>query len=505
SGGMGSGDLSGGMAGTGGGGDGPLPRSTTADAPIPSEGFKAPTPVHRGVLRQGPGEEDMKRQIQRDINYIYSEVDRTTDFTLVCLSTIIVVLSFSQLLDRKETFTKYLQNAHELSMDFVSNTLKTVWDLLNRELPTTIELRDVRDPFRLRDRLADITRLRQYPSGRLPRLKSRKLYRKFALLHDLFTSVDVHLFPNFIAAHPSTPCKSLRFSAFDPAMWLSGGYDCVIRIHDIRPPTFASDGTKTNTGHTCLAQYVGHKSIVTSVHFTKDDRHILSSSFDRTLKIWNAQSASCERTLTGHTDSITSCDITPDSRHIASSSTDSTVRLWDFTTGECLTVIKKHVRWTKVVKFSTDGRYLLTAGLDKRVYIWDLKLLLNARHTPPTHTRLIESHTDYILDMATSRPSLLLTTSRDSSIRLFDYITGHELATIDLSPSWACTVAFSEDGQYFAAGTFDNNVGVWRTRDCVKVRGVRVLNLGIVCLRFWRDLSCLVVGTQEGFLQQIPL
>jgi WD40 repeat protein len=140
--------------------------------------------------------------------------------------------------------------------------------------------------------------------------------------------------------------KCAQYSAFDSNLWLTGGSDCILRITDIRAAN----------KHICLAQYVGHKSIITDAHFTHDDAHIVSSSYDRTLKIWNSRSATVDRTLQGHTDAVTSCDVSSDGRYIASSSLDNTVRFWDFATGECITIIKKHTRWVKIVRFSPDAR-----------------------------------------------------------------------------------------------------------------------------------------------------
>ncbi|KAI9092894.1 WD40-repeat-containing domain protein [Phlyctochytrium arcticum] len=498
-----------------------------------------PESVRAGVLYEALDENDVQRALQSDINQVYVQVDRATDYTLVCLSTVFCILSFAQILGNQETYIRFASQAQEVSTEFVSNNLKTVWDLLNRELPTEMSLQDIRHPELLKAKIDKVVDLRKTGSGRPPKYRWRKLHRKFALLHDLFTSVDVHLFPNFCVAHRDG-VKAAKFSTFDSSLWLTGGYDCIIRIHDIRPPPNGPPGLIPNTnqvaasaggmagsapvgtpsgsaaekvvlvgpaggvtGHNCLSQYVGHKSIVTDVHFTRDDTYIVSSSFDRTLKIWNAQSASCERTLNGHTDSVTSCDVTVDGRYIASASTDCSVRLWDFNNGECVAVIKKHTRWVKVVRFSHDGRYLMTGGLDKRIYVWDLKILINSRAI--THTRCIEAHSDYILDMATARPALLATTSRDSTVRLFDYVTGQESAVFDMAPTWACTLCFSEDGQYLATGSFDNTISIFHVRDSSRVRQLRVLNLGILCVRFPKDLSYLAVGSTEGFLQQIPL
>ncbi|KAJ3285339.1 hypothetical protein HDU76_008152 [Blyttiomyces sp. JEL0837] len=343
----------------------------------------------------------------------------------------------------------------------------------------------------LKERIREVIALRAI-NGKVPRYKIRRLHKKVQVIHELFTAVDIFLFPNFLVGHKEG-LKSCQFSSFDSHLWVTGGYDCAIRISDIR----------ASNNHICLSQYVGHKSIVTDVHFTRDDTHIISSSFDRTVKIWNSQSASCEKTLSGHTDSVTSCDVTPDGRFIASGSTDNTIRMWDFSSGECISVIKKHTRWIKVVRFSHDGRYLMTAGLDHKIFVWDTKILINSRAI--THSRCIEAHSDYVLDLATSKPTRLLTSSRDCTVRMFDYMTGHEMYAVNLHPSWACTVAFSSEGEYFATGSFDNNVLIFKAADGTRVRQIRVLNLGIMCVRFPRDLSYIMVGSAEGFLQQIPL
>ncbi|KAJ3075512.1 hypothetical protein HDU98_007885 [Podochytrium sp. JEL0797] len=448
----------------------------------------------RGLLQDGPTDIEMKISMQRDVNLCYFAINKSLDYLLVCQSNVILVLAFAELLDLKEVYQKFNAIAHDLSNEFVSNSLKTVWDLLNRELQN-VTLQELRDPSMLRTRMKEVIDLTIRPSSQSkgnPRSKLKTLYKKFELVHDLFVAVDVHIFPNFVAAHKEG-AKTMQFSAFDSNMWLSGGYDTMIRIHDLRAVN----------SHICLSQYVGHKSIITDVHFTKDDSHIISSSFDRTIKIWNSQSASCERTLVGHTDSVMCCDVSSDKRYIVSGSADNSVRLWDFNNGQCVGVIKKHTRWVKLVRFSPDGRFIVSAGLDHKVFIWDIKFVIGSKNLAPK--RYIEDHRDYILDLAMTRPSYLVTVSRDSSVRMYDYNSGNELYKISIAPSWACTVCFSPNGEYFATGSFDNNVTIFNTTNGVKLRQIRCFNLGIMCVRFPRDLSYVAVGTQEGFIQQIPL
>ncbi|KAJ3392626.1 proteasome regulatory particle subunit [Lobulomyces angularis] len=450
-----------------------------------------------------------QENLKKDINSLFNEIDRSCDYTLLCMVNLLVILTYSELLDHKEIYQKQLQTCHQLAADFISNTLKSVWDLLNKEFDNDVQFSEVRDLNAFKLRLKQMIQSRAFPKSQSVNNNTRdaevnkkvkyrfsKLHKKFELLHILFTSVDIHLFPRFVEANKDG-CKSAAYSEFDSALWLTGGYDGIIRIHDLRP------GIVTGVDVAPLAQFVGHRSIVSDVHFTKKDSHIVSCSFDRTIKIWSAQTGTCEKTLTGHTDSVTTCHLTKDGRYIASGSIDCTVRFWDMLNGECISVIKKHSRWVKIVRFSADGRYLASAGLDRRIYIWDVKLLTNAKTI--SHTRCIESHTDSVLDMAMSKPGILITCSRDSTVRVYDFINGHEWHCINLSPSWACSVTISECGEYFATGAFDNSINIFKTKSGDHIRHLRVFNFGILCVRFPKDLEYIVVGGNEGFLQQIYL
>jgi WD40 repeat protein len=202
------------------------------------------------------------------------EIDKSTDYTIIAVSNLMVILSIAELLNDKVTYSKYCSFAHDLSMDFVSNTLKALWDLLTKELPGQVTLADLRSPNSLRLKIRKILELRR-KDGKISKYKIRKIHFKLALLHDMFTMMDIFIFPNFVAAHRDG-LKAVQYSNYDSSLWLTGGNDCLIKIQDIR----------ASNSHVCLAQYVGHKSIITSVLFNEEETHIISSSFDRTIKVF---------------------------------------------------------------------------------------------------------------------------------------------------------------------------------------------------------------------------
>ena len=140
------------------------------------------------------------KALQRDVNHVFREVDQSTEYTLLTLCSITAVLSFAELLGDKEMFAKALNWAHDLSKDFISNTLKTVWDLLNKEIPNKTTLAALRNPTDLKGLLQYLIASRSV-DGVPPKLRMRKLHQKFATLNMFFTLVDIHIFPNFAPVH----------------------------------------------------------------------------------------------------------------------------------------------------------------------------------------------------------------------------------------------------------------------------------------------------------------
>ncbi|RKK24130.1 hypothetical protein BFJ66_g15940 [Fusarium oxysporum f. sp. cepae] len=121
----------------------------------------------------------------------------------------------------------------------------------------------------------------------------------------------------------------------------------------------------------CLLTLEGHSGSVMSVVFSHDSKKVASASYDKTIRIWNAETGKCERELKGHGDLVNSVVFSHDSKKVASASLDKTVRIWDAETGECERELKVHSSHVNSVVFSHDSKKVASASLDKTIRIWD--------------------------------------------------------------------------------------------------------------------------------------
>ena len=118
----------------------------------------------------------------------------------------------------------------------------------------------------------------------------------------------------------------------------------------------------------------GHTGGVLSVSFSGDGRLIVSGSWDKTVRVWNAVSGECVlRPLQGHTNWVNSVSFSGDGKLIVSGSDDSTVRVWNAVSGECvLGPLQGHTHWVYSVSFSGDGKLIVSGSRDKTVRVWNV-------------------------------------------------------------------------------------------------------------------------------------
>jgi WD40 repeat protein/outer membrane protein OmpA-like peptidoglycan-associated protein len=77
------------------------------------------------------------------------------------------------------------------------------------------------------------------------------------------------------------------------------------------------------------------------------------------------------QTYRGHTDEVVYAALSADESRIITSSADKTARIWDAKTGKQLAILKGHTSTVWSAQFSPDGTCALTAGADGTLRLWD--------------------------------------------------------------------------------------------------------------------------------------
>ena len=232
----------------------------------------------------------------------------------------------------------------------------------------------------------------------------------------------------------------------------------------------------------------GHSKTVFSVNFDTDDAKIVSTSLDRTIRIWEVFTGKCLRVLVGHTDYVISAVFVNDNKTIASISKDNTVRIWDINTGECLHVhvIKGNIHTasfcvnnSKIIFLHRNGGICL---LD--IYTWESKFLIKVDN-------LIVDSIKY-----NDKQKLILIVSFNT-IYLFDInsrkcvyrLNGHSIRITDAN--------FSTDGNKIVSTSFDKTIRVWDTQTGVCLYTMSGHSNTIGSVQFSRDCSKIVSASDD--------
>jgi WD40 repeat protein len=194
-----------------------------------------------------------------------------------------------------------------------------------------------------------------------------------------------------------------------------------------------------------------HDGLIYRLIFSRDGRTIISSSADRTIKLWNAATGNLQSTLKAHTDAVTALAITSDDRFLISGGADKHIMIWDLANPQKTPdIFRGHDNWITDMAITNNDRHLITASLDRTIKIWDLvtKQLIKILTVDNSIWSIAISPDDKILATAALKESVIL----------WNFTTGERLKKLN-----ACSpVIFTKDGRYLIAGNQKHQLQIWQ-------------------------------------------
>merc|ERR1712076_138853 len=226
----------------------------------------------------------------------------------------------------------------------------------------------------------------------------------------------------------------------------------------------------------------GHSHFVSDVVISTCGQFAVSSSWDKTLRLWYLEKGITTTRFVGHTKDVLSVAFSSDNRQICSSSRDKfspvntnpvivsggwdkTVKVRYLSSFQLKTNFHGHTGYINSVTVSPDGSLAASGGKDGKAYLWDLGENTNN----PLH---ILDPSEEINTLVFSPNRYWLCAASGPAIKIWDL--EHKKLVNDLKPEQpietegatpalplCLSLAWSTDGQTLYAGYDDNKIRVW--------------------------------------------
>lgn len=221
-----------------------------------------------------------------------------------------------------------------------------------------------------------------------------------------------------------------------------------------------------------LGELIGHNEWLDDIAWSGDCSRIATCSLAKAgvVIVWDAATQQRVNTLTGHKDEVFSVDLSPDGKQCVSGGLDGMVRLWDVDSGKELKSWRGPGMISEV-EFTHDGQRLAFAPFRGSAKLVDIET---------DETVELSGHTSGLtyIELSPDGTRAITATREPVEVKLWDAVSGEELATISDHTESAFNCDWSPDGTQFATASWDKTVRLYDVSPLKHVHTFRYLAPG---------------------------
>jgi len=293
-------------------------------------------------------------------------------------------------------------------------------------------------------------------------------------------------------AQPERPPPKHIFEGHEGRIWsfiflhdnvhiVSGSFDCTMRKWDCE------------TGLLVGEPWKGEGSLIHALALSPDGKTIACGRADGSLQRWNTDGEMREGVWMGHSNNVQSVSWAPNGGRIASGSRDKTIMIRNAESGEVeVGPIETGQDWVRCLAYSPSGDRIASAGSNYTICIWD-------SNTGELLVGPIKGLGTWVESTVWSSDSSKLYTASVEFARVFDSVSGTELHrskhsdilySVALSPKHNVLACVGHKGvaQLWDTESYQPLGKPFDSRDRVELR----------CVSFSRDGRYLAYGGDDG-------